>query len=73
MTDEFVTKPWDSPGLPPRRESERCAHHAHCAYRDDDPARCPRCHATWIKIEYNASKGYEHPCDKPSRNRIRTR
>jgi hypothetical protein len=36
--------PWDSPGLPPRRMSERCAHHTHCAYRDDDPNRCPICH-----------------------------
>ena len=36
---------WDTPGLPPRTMDERCARHKHCAYRDDDPARCPICHA----------------------------
>jgi hypothetical protein len=35
---------WDTPGLPPRRPHERCANHGHCAYRDDDPYRCPTCH-----------------------------
>jgi hypothetical protein len=36
---------WDTPGLPPRRLKERCAHHhGLCAYRDDDPYRCPTCH-----------------------------
>lgn len=41
----YPVAPWDTFGLPPRRMGERCAHHNHCAYRDDDPARCPRCHA----------------------------
>ena len=35
---------WDTPGLPQRRMEERCANHTHCAYRDDDPYRCPTCH-----------------------------
>ena len=41
---DYPVAPWDTPGLPPRRMGERCAHHSHCAYRDDDPARCPVCH-----------------------------
>lgn len=41
---------WDSKGLPPIPVTERCATHARpgrdpaCAYRSDDPERCPRCH-----------------------------
>ena len=47
MTDNASTKPWDSPGLPSRSNDERCRwHDGHCAYRDDDPARCTLCHAT---------------------------
>ena len=45
----FPVAPWDTPGLPPRTMSERCARHKHCAYRDDDPARCPLCHASHRK------------------------
>jgi hypothetical protein len=37
---------WDTPGLPPRTMTERCARHKHCAYRDDDPALCSLCHAS---------------------------
>lgn len=40
----FPLLPWDSPGLPPRPKDERCSRHTHCAYRDDDPGRCPNCH-----------------------------
>lgn len=42
----FPVAPWDPPDLPPRTLSERCAHHKHCAYRDDDPSRCPKCHSS---------------------------
>lgn len=42
----FPNPPWDAPGLPDRPMGERCAAHKHCAYRDDDPARCPRCHTS---------------------------
>jgi hypothetical protein len=45
----FPEAPWDSPGLPPRTMDERCSRHKHCAYRDDDPARCPLCHASPAK------------------------
>lgn len=39
------TYPWDTPGLPAR--DRRCPWHSGlCAYRSDDPARCPLCHAT---------------------------
>jgi hypothetical protein len=42
---ECIPRPWwDTPGLPPRRLHERCRYHGHCAYRDDDPYRCPGCH-----------------------------
>lgn len=41
---EYPVAPWDSPGLPQRLMNERCARHLHCAYRDDDPARCELCH-----------------------------
>jgi hypothetical protein len=29
---------------------ERCANHSHCAYRDDDPAYCWRCHAVYRTV-----------------------
>jgi len=46
-----MTRPWDTPGLPARTEDRRCVHHrGQCAYRDDDPNRCPTCHRTWAKI-----------------------
>jgi hypothetical protein len=45
----FPVAPWDALGLPPRTLEERCARHKHCAYRDDDPNRCPICHATPAK------------------------
>ena len=32
-----VSRTWPNP---------RCANHQHCAYRDDDPERCPQCHST---------------------------
>lgn len=58
MQDCYPQPKWDTPGLPPRRMHERCANHygsnsrgtantvrtVLCAYRDDDPARCPQCH-----------------------------
>ena len=38
------SKPWDTPGLPPR--PDRCRfYRGLCAYRDDAPARCALCHA----------------------------
>ena len=52
---EHPVAPWDTPGLPPRRMAERCPAHpcdtrppypGGCAYRDDDPNRCPSCHRT---------------------------
>jgi hypothetical protein len=44
-TQECYPQPWwDTPGLPSRRVSERCANHQNCAYRDDEPYRCPGCH-----------------------------
>jgi hypothetical protein len=43
---EHPVAPWDTAGLPPRAMAERCIRHKHCAYRDDDPARCELCHAT---------------------------
>jgi len=44
-------KHWDPPGLPPRAENERCARHkGMCAYRDDDPTRCPVCHRSWAVV-----------------------
>lgn len=42
----FPVAPWDPPGLPPRTLSERCVYHRDCAYRDDDPTRCSRCHSS---------------------------
>jgi hypothetical protein len=52
--DDVVVFPWDTLGLPPRRFADRCANHpphsnggvaaGGCAFRDDDPARCPYCH-----------------------------
>jgi hypothetical protein len=43
---------WDSAGLPPRTQEQRCAHHMNqCAYRDDDPAYCEYCHVPWARIE----------------------
>lgn len=47
-----VVRDWDSPGLPPRAQDERCARHDGCAYRDDDPAYCPYCHRSWERIEH---------------------
>jgi hypothetical protein len=42
----YPVTPWDTAGLPPRTMGERCSRHKHCAYRDDDPARCPLCHSS---------------------------
>jgi hypothetical protein len=54
---------WDTPGLPPRDDRDRCPHHyGLCAYRADDPARCPTCHATWSVI---ARTGW-HSCPNPA-------
>lgn len=47
---ENPVAPWDTPGLPPRRLDQRCSRHSgHCAYRDDDPNRCPQCHRATTK------------------------
>jgi hypothetical protein len=43
-----VVRPWDTAGLPPRPQKERCVNHKWCAYRDDDPAYCPKCHASHV-------------------------
>jgi hypothetical protein len=53
MSETARAKPWDTPGLPPREQGDRCQHHKHCAYRDDDPARCSLCHATPKKCSCN--------------------
>ena len=43
--------PWDTKGLVPRTNEERCTYHQNlCAYRDDDPACCPICHASFTII-----------------------
>ena len=53
----YPIAPWDTSGLPPRRLHERCGQHlvqgagyqgrqGLCAYRDDDPNRCWRCHVS---------------------------
>lgn len=63
-TQECHPQPWwDTPGLPPRRTNERCAnHHGICAYRDDDPYRCPRCHTIPERCTCrNGSKGDHQP------------
>ena len=44
-------KPWDTPGLRFRTDEQRCANHENCAFRDDDPARCPWCHSTLAHLE----------------------
>jgi len=55
----YPVAPWDTPGLPPRRLHQRCATHAQCAYRDDDPNRCPRCHR-------NSPPECHHTSDPPN-------
>jgi hypothetical protein len=60
-----VEYPWDSPDLPPRSLYERCARHpisrsgdhGGCAFRDDDPAICPKCHQTWESIAQRPATG----------------
>ena len=49
--DPFPVPPWDTAGLPPRAMNERCSAHQWCAYRDDDPARCGKCHAVPRKCD----------------------
>jgi hypothetical protein len=45
--ESYPVAPWDTPGLPPRRMNERCHRRMRlCAYRDDDPAYCWRCHVS---------------------------
>lgn len=64
-----VTRPWDPPGLPPRTEAQRCANHSHCAYRDDDPERCPWCHRPWSmpSVGCRTTKAGLHPPDPQAR------
>ena len=52
----YPQPPWDAPGLAPRAMGDRCSTHKHCAYRDDDPARCPVCH-TLRKCDCVAFRG----------------
>jgi hypothetical protein len=43
----YPVAPWDTKGLPRRCMNERCGqHNGLCAYRDDDPNRCWKCHYT---------------------------
>lgn len=43
----FPVAPWDTKGLPPKKLEDRCSQHRNlCAYREDDPARCSRCHSS---------------------------
>jgi hypothetical protein len=56
---EYPIAPWDPPGLPPRVMADRCAHHTHCAYRDDDPDRCPHCHRPWSQPSYGCARGLD--------------
>lgn len=61
-----VVRPWDTPGLPPATEAQRCANHrGMCAYRDDDPTCCPRCHRTWTQIaaEIHSGQRDDHGCE----------
>ena len=51
MTRQPWERPWDTPGLPFRDDKQRCANHDLCAFRDDDPARCPWCHATLTHLQ----------------------
>src|SRR5215471_5607895 len=45
---------WDTPGLPACTEQERCGRHrGMCAYRDDDPGRCPECHRSWARLAFD--------------------
>lgn len=60
MSDEFPVKPWDPPGLAPRTESQRCANHSSCAYRDDDPNRCPHCHRLWTQPSIGCRDSFEN-------------
>lgn len=68
--NEFPVYDWDAPGLPPRAKAERCANHRGlCAFRDDDPLRCPRCHALWTHIERRKAPTYKpepvsHECER---------
>lgn len=41
----------------------KCHEHGElCAYDDDDPARCPWCHASWTLIETRGN----HSCEDPN-------
>lgn len=51
MATKSTVRRWDPPGLAPREKDDRCAlHKGGCAYRDDDPDRCPKCHRSWRVI-----------------------
>jgi protein-arginine kinase activator protein McsA len=54
-------RPWDPPGLPFRADDQRCANHqSQCAFRDDDPTRCPWCHVTLKHLELQGHSGCLH-------------
>lgn len=54
-------KPWDTPGLEPRHDEQRCAnHYGMCAYRDDDPERCEWCHRPWSMTSFKCRNEDEH-------------
>lgn len=54
-------RPWDPPDLDPVPDQDRCHWHSgNCAYREDDPARCPFCHGSWWAVRYNGV----HVCER---------
>src|SRR5262245_16445263 len=60
---EVHARRWDPPGLEPVPDDQRCPwHYGLCAYRADDPARCPWCHSTWATIRRTGG----HSCERGS-------
>jgi hypothetical protein len=65
----MTTRPWDSPGLPPRAGGDYCVNHGNsCAFRDDDPTRCPWCHCRWTHLEVHG----QQECPAWQRERARS-
>lgn len=67
-------KHWDTPGLEPRHDEQRCAnHHGMCAYRDDDPERCPLCHRPWAMTSPACRNEDDHEIARKIKPRKRDR
>lgn len=43
--------------------TDQCRWHTGCAYRDDDPDRCPMCHRSWWMI---LGLDDDHSCEQAS-------